>query len=182
MTLKDRTKIMFADTLKELMKTIPLQEIRITQICKLCGSDRKTFYYHFKDKYDLVAWIYAQTIKSVLKESNGIIGKEESISIFHKLKEDTVFYKNAYNDYSQNSLVWYIQQNNIDIYTQMAKKILNTEEISKDLEFSILYHCQASLNISKDWILGKLEYSAEELTSYIFINMPQTLKDILIKK
>lgn len=182
MTLQNRTKIMFANTMKELMQSTPLHEIRVTEICKLCGSDRKTFYYHFKDKYDLVAWIYSQSIQSVLELSDGNIGMEESIQIFNKLKEDASFYKNAYNDYSQNALSWYIQQNNVEIYTKTVKKYLNSETISKELEFSILYHCYASFHLSKDWILDKLNYNTEELTNYIFENMPISLKKIISNK
>ena len=27
-------------------------------ICSQCGLSRKSFYYHFKDKYELINWIY----------------------------------------------------------------------------------------------------------------------------
>ena len=59
---------MFANTMKELMQTTPLHEIRVTEICKLCGSDRKTFYYHFKDKYDLVNWIFDIEFFKIIEE------------------------------------------------------------------------------------------------------------------
>ena len=44
--------------MKELMKTKPLDKIRVTEICRVAEIERPTFYYHFKDKYDLVAWIF----------------------------------------------------------------------------------------------------------------------------
>ena len=34
------------------------EKIRIADICKRCGMNRKSFYYHFKDKYDLLNWIF----------------------------------------------------------------------------------------------------------------------------
>ncbi|HOC34893.1 MAG TPA: TetR family transcriptional regulator, partial [Ruminococcus flavefaciens] len=37
------------------MKTKPLDKIRVTEICRVAEIERPTFYYHFKDKYDLVA-------------------------------------------------------------------------------------------------------------------------------
>lgn len=51
-----RKTLSFAMT--ELMKTESFQKISISDICDLCNMNRKSFYYHFKDKYDLVNWIF----------------------------------------------------------------------------------------------------------------------------
>ncbi len=48
------TKSMISDTLKLLLKTLNFKKITVDGICRKCGINRKTFYYHFKDKYDLV--------------------------------------------------------------------------------------------------------------------------------
>ena len=53
--MAERTKIWIADKMKELMKTKPLDKIRVTEICRAAEIERPTFYYHFKDKYDLLA-------------------------------------------------------------------------------------------------------------------------------
>lgn len=47
-----------AQALRELMNEIPFEKINVAQICEKCGMNRKSFYYHFKDKYDLVNWIF----------------------------------------------------------------------------------------------------------------------------
>ena len=52
------TKNALATALKELMKEKPFEKISISDICDSCGMNRKSFYYHFKDKYDLVNWIF----------------------------------------------------------------------------------------------------------------------------
>lgn len=44
--------------LTELMKTESFQKISISDICDLCNMNRKSFYDHFKDEYDLVNWIF----------------------------------------------------------------------------------------------------------------------------
>ena len=56
--MKDLMKNWIADKLKELMKKKSLDKIRITELCALAEIDRTTFYYHFRDKADLVAWIF----------------------------------------------------------------------------------------------------------------------------
>lgn len=45
-------------TLKEMMKTLPLAEINVTELCRRCGLHRQTFYYHYQDIYDLLDTIF----------------------------------------------------------------------------------------------------------------------------
>ena len=52
------TKSALASALKELMETTPFAKITVSDICAKCNMNRKSFYYHFKDKFGLVNWIY----------------------------------------------------------------------------------------------------------------------------
>ena len=49
------TKRALASSLKLLLLQKPLNKITINDIAEKCGVSRMTFYYHFKDVYDLVA-------------------------------------------------------------------------------------------------------------------------------
>ena len=48
------TKKALADSLKDLLRTRPLSKVTIADITEGCGINRMTFYYHFRDIYDLV--------------------------------------------------------------------------------------------------------------------------------
>ena len=61
------TKKALAGALKELMDTKPFQKISVSDICERCQMNRKSFYYHFKDKYDLMNWIYDTEFIGVAK-------------------------------------------------------------------------------------------------------------------
>mgnify|MGYP000494959937 FL=1 len=52
------TKKALAAALKSLMQTQAFEKISVGEICEVCELSRKSFYYHFKDKYDLVEWIF----------------------------------------------------------------------------------------------------------------------------
>lgn len=62
------TKRALASALKELMQEYPFEKINVGQICEKCDMNRKSFYYHFKDKYDLVNWIFDMEFISILQE------------------------------------------------------------------------------------------------------------------
>ena len=50
------TKRALEASLKNLLLKKPLTKITINDIAEDCGINRMTFYYHFKDIYDLVEW------------------------------------------------------------------------------------------------------------------------------
>lgn len=52
------TKRALAAALKELMEEKAFDKISVGDICEKCDMNRKSFYYHFRDKYDLVNWIF----------------------------------------------------------------------------------------------------------------------------
>lgn len=49
------TKRALEASLKNLLLQKPLSKITISDITEDCGINRMTFYYHFKDIYDLVS-------------------------------------------------------------------------------------------------------------------------------
>ena len=94
-----------------------IDKIRVTEICRAADIERPTFYYHFKDKYDLVAWMfctdaYGTDITSVPSAAAGM----------NKMKQEILFYKRAYEDSSQNALWHYMVEYFTRRYTELAKK------------------------------------------------------------
>ena len=70
------TKRALAGALRELMMDVPFDKIRVAHICERCDMNRKSFYYHFKDKYDLLNWIFdTDFIAFVRKLSDSQIGR-----------------------------------------------------------------------------------------------------------
>ena len=52
--MSQTTKRALEASLKKLLLQKPLNKITINDITEDCGVNRMTFYYHFKDIYDLV--------------------------------------------------------------------------------------------------------------------------------
>ncbi|MBR0093463.1 MAG: TetR family transcriptional regulator, partial [Lachnospiraceae bacterium] len=101
--MAERTKLWIAGKTKALMRTKSIDKIRITEICRAAEIERSTFYYHFKDKYDLVAWIF---FYGAFKTD--IISVKSSAKAMNRMRKDFIFYKRAYEDTSQNPLWQYM--------------------------------------------------------------------------
>ena len=64
----EKTKYRLAESMKECMKTTPVEEITVRQICEICGVTRQTFYRNFLDKYDLIAAAFLYDKQNSLRE------------------------------------------------------------------------------------------------------------------
>ena len=69
------TRNAMAAAMKALMKEKKLSKISISDICGACGMNRNSFYYHFKDKYDLINWIFYTEFVSNIHLRLSISGK-----------------------------------------------------------------------------------------------------------
>lgn len=73
------TKKVLADALYELLTKKQLDDIYVKDICAQCGLSKQTFYYHFKDKYELAIYLY-NTIQSNSLHDYGVTDYLDSIA------------------------------------------------------------------------------------------------------
>ena len=73
------TKKRLATSLKKFMLVKSLNKISVTEIVKDCNLNRKTFYYHFDDIYDLLKWILEQEAVEVVKNFDLVVDYKEAI-------------------------------------------------------------------------------------------------------
>ena len=97
------TKHALAGALKGLMTKHPLEKITVGDICAVCGMSRKGFYYHFKDKYDLVNWIFYTEFVLRIYEQEYESEWEFYEDICAYFYENRGFYINAFEVEGQNS-------------------------------------------------------------------------------
>ena len=102
------TKRALAQALKDLIREEPLSKISVGDICECCGMNRKSFYYHFKDKYDLVNWIfYTEFLEGLLKKRNAEDGWDETLRLCVYFAQNRAFYKRVLDVTGQNSFYEY---------------------------------------------------------------------------
>lgn len=177
MAIKNSTKQAFAQALKSLLVTKELSAIRVQELCRLCGTERPTFYYHFRDKYDLVSWIYEQDMLESMGGFGGRYSEAQIEMLLLRLAEEQTFYRRAFNDSGQNALLPYILQSNI----RMAKQLLQNDHILENLtqedEFHIHMYTYAWCGCLQDWVSGRYDFSAARYAQLMFnslIRMDET--------
>ena len=56
-----------AAALKRIMAQKPVEHVTVSEVAAACGVNRKTFYYHFHDVYELLKWMLEQEAIDVVR-------------------------------------------------------------------------------------------------------------------
>lgn len=103
------TKEALEASLKKFLLKKPLDKITINDLTTDCGISRMTFYYHFKDIYDLVEWACLEDAKKALQGKKTYATWQEGISqIFEVVLENKPFILNAYRSISREQIENYL--------------------------------------------------------------------------
>ena len=97
------TKIAMAQALKKLLIVKDLDKITINDISNECGINRQTFYYHFRDIYDLLEWIFAnEVVEKIENETNIDNWQEQFMYVLNYMLENKFFIMKVYNSLSKH--------------------------------------------------------------------------------
>lgn len=174
------TKSVLADSLMELAKHKPLDKITIQNIVDNCGAGRQTFYNHFKDKYDLINWIYKTNAHRIWttyidhEPWNKVLSR-----IMDHMKENKVFYFRAISVEGQNSFFEYLFESIQNSCIRLIKKNLNMNTLSYETLFTIDFYCYGSVNMVKQWAESGMKESTKLFATNICHNMPEDLKKLI---
>ncbi len=168
--MAERTKLWIADAMKRLLEKKPLEKIFVTDICKEAEIRRPTFYYHFIDKYDLMAWIFCQkTMKT------DVLSVASASSAMNDMLKDYIFFKRAFEDNSQSPMWAYMHAYFVKRYADIAREktgdVLDTQTV-----FSIRLYCYGTIGMTKEWLMKDNITPAETIVKMMFNSMPERLK------
>ena len=107
--MSQTTKRALEASLKNLLLKKPLDKITISDIAEDCGISRMTFYYHFKDIYDLVEWVCAEDAARALDGKKTYDTWQEGLlNIFNAVLENKHFILNVYRSANREQVETYL--------------------------------------------------------------------------
>ncbi len=119
------TKKALAQALKELAGDKPFEKIAVKDICDACGVSRKTFYYHFGDKYALMEWIFDTECSKLFAKSGAEDLWSKVQTLCQYFYDNRVFYNNLLQFQGQNAFRYHFQESLFEI---MEKYLLPERE------------------------------------------------------
>lgn len=161
------TKRALEQSLKNLLQQKPLSKITISDITEDCGISRMTFYYHFKDIYDLVEWACAEDAARALQNKKTYDTWQQGfVQIFHAVRENKVFVMNVYRCINREQVEKYLvpltDQLIMGVITERAAGMTVREA---DQQFIAQVYSYAFVGIMLDWIRDDMRADPEELVN-----------------
>lgn len=178
------TKKLFAEALKQIVVQKSFSKVTVSELIHVCNVNRKTFYYHFTDVYDLLKWTLEQEAIDVVKNFDLIIDYEEAILFaMDYIEKNDVFLNNIYYSVSRDELKRFFYADFIEITTSVIKKIEELTEITVPKEFETFlssFYTEAIAGTLLEWIVNKEKHDKQQVINYIFLifrtALPETIK------
>ncbi|RGY99465.1 TetR-like C-terminal domain-containing protein [Clostridium sp. AM58-1XD] len=145
----------------QLLQTKNVDEITVTDLCKLAQLNRSTFYANYIDVYDLVEKLEMKMMEDFQtlyadEEANGY-NSNDFLKLFYHIRENQLFY----NTYFKLNFDLNVQITNYD--KALAEKYYDLENIEYHMEFF-----RAGITaVIKRWLKGGCVLSPEEVFEII---------------
>ena len=163
------TKQHIAEGFKLVMKRKSFEKITITDITDQCGLNRQTFYYHFKDKYDLLKWILYTDVTTPFMEDLTIDNWHENLlQILLVLKQDARFYANAFNTPHGDEFRQYLFNTITDLLSDIIDRLSDRQPLPPDdKQFIAEFLAYGVAGSVTKWVKTGMKRSPQETVRYI---------------
>lgn len=165
------TKRALEQSLKNLLLKKPLTKITINDITEDCGINRMTFYYHFKDIYDLVEWSCLEDARKALEEKKTYDTWQQGfLQIFEAVLDNKPFIMNVYRCVHREQVEKYLKPlvDNLllGVINEEAEGITVREE---DREFIAQVYSYIFVGLMLDWIKDDMKEKPEDIVERLAV-------------
>ena len=148
------TKRALEQSLKNLLLKKPLTKITVSDIAADCGINRMTFYYHFKDIYDLVEWACLEDAKRALDEKKTCDTWQQGLlQIFEAVQQNKPFILNVYRCVHREQVEKYLQPLVDHLLLDIIQEKSNGMTVrDEDKQFIAQIYSYVFIGLMLDWI------------------------------
>lgn len=152
--MSQTTKKAMSASLRKMLRQKPLSKITVTDITQDCGVSRMTFYYHFKDLYDLIEWTLNDNAAQVLETcKNDNSGEQTFLAILRTLQENKQELTNLLRSTRQEDVEHYLNKMILSVLERyLTEQAPDLEATPEDKAFILDFYTYASAGILLAWI------------------------------
>lgn len=177
------TKHALEQSLKNLLLKKPLNKITINDITNDCGINRMTFYYHFKDIYDLVEWSCIEDARKALEEKKTHDTWQQGfLQIFNVVRENKPFIMNVYHCVHREQVEKYLTP----LTDNLIMGVVEEESVGiivrqEDKEFIAKVYSYVFVGLMLDWIKDGMKENPEDIVEKLALVIQNSLSDALYR-
>ena len=161
------TKRALEASLKSLLLQKPLSKITVTDITEDCGINRMTFYYHFKDIYDLVEWSCQEDASRALAGKKTYETWQQGLlQIFEAVRENKPFILNVYRSVSREQVENYLYKVTYALLDGVVEEQAQGMSVrQEDKAFLATLYQYMFVGLMLDWIKSDMKENPQAIVS-----------------
>lgn len=179
MSTQMETRMHIVGALSDLMKDRSLEHIKVTELCRVAGISRTTFYEYFKDTYDVVSWLWDHLMQQCLYKMGSTLTCDEAhVMSFEMLLEYGNFFGNAFKSNDYNAPYCYGSRSVKSAFMVNAQRNLGRDFTRAEVLDIDFYNAGAAA-MTRDWVRGGMHETPQEISESFSRCTPLFLKDLL---
>lgn len=182
------TKRALEASLKNLLLQKPLNKITVGDIANDCGINRMTFYYHFKDIYDLIEWSCVEDATKALEGKKTYDTWQEGfLNIFNAVLDNKPFIMNVYRSVSREQIEMYLYKLTYNLLIDVVnEKSVGMAVSDGDKKFIADFYKYAFVGIMLNWIRNDMKEEPKQIVDRLSVlihgNITRTLNNVRTDK
>lgn len=148
------TKRLLEETLISLLEKKSLNEITVKELVEQAGVNRQTFYYNFKDIYDLLEWLFEERSKQLVEYCARVDDwREGFLETFRRLQKNRRLILNACGSLSRPTVERYLKTAFSAIIAPIiAERAAGLNILKEDLEFVTQMYVMGYVGLVFEWL------------------------------
>lgn len=171
------TKRMLAATLKKKMEQKPLSKITVSEIITDCGVNRKTFYYHFADIYELLKWMLEQEAIDVVSQFDLLVDYADAMRfVIQYIGNNRHILNCAYDSMGRDEMKRFLYADFIKLISDIVDRVASGLQLDVDGAFKHFlsdFYTEALAGI----IINLFRDNAPVPTEQLLCNVALTLRE-----
>lgn len=171
-------KEILAESFRELAQRKSVDRITVADITENCGYSTTTFYRHFRDKYDLIAWEHTRGLAKIMAPrgddecpwKHTLLEAASSFEQNKKYLTNLLIHTNGHDSFVRNMSE--IHYEALKGYILSSGKI---DELDEKTDMYIRLYCLGAVDLTCEWILGKYHAGVQELAEIYEKSLPEPL-------
>ena len=186
--MSQMTKRALEASLKELLRHKPLDKITVSDLTDHCGVNRMTFYYHFKDIYDLVEWCCEEdAARALAGQKTYDTWQQGFLQILEALRDDKAFFYQRLPFHQPRTAENYLYRLTYDLMMGVVEERAAGMTVRpEDKEFIANFYKFAFVGLTLDWIKNDMRQDpaqlVEQLSTLIHGDVTKALEKCRIDK
>lgn len=163
------TKRAIEASLKNLLLKKPFDKITINDIAEDCGISRMTFYYHFKDIYDLVEWACEEDAKKILEGKDDYkTWTQGFLNLFEVVLKNKPFILNVYRSVGREQVENYLYKIVYDLLLNVVEEKAQGMTVrDEDKEFIADFYKYAFVGLMLDWVKNGMKEDPHKIVKKV---------------